>query len=40
MIFSTKRKKPSHPVLLFVGTPIEEVSPHKHLGVTLTNNLS
>ena len=40
LLFSAKRSKPSHPVLLFDGTPIEEVSQHKHLGVTLTNNLS
>ena len=30
MTFSAKRNKPSHPVLLFDGTPIEEVPQHKH----------
>ena len=39
LTFSTKRNKPSHPVLLFDGTPIEEVSQHKYLGVILIISL-
>ena len=40
MIFSTKRDKPVHPALYYEGNEIDIVSSHKHLGVTLSSNLS
>jgi hypothetical protein len=38
--FSAKMFKPAHPTLYFANEPIEIVSNHKHLGVTLSSNLS
>ena len=38
--FSAKRYKVKHPTLVFDNAPIEEVNCHKHLGVTLSSNLS
>ena len=40
IIFSTKRIKPSHPNIYYNNQIIENVSNHKHLGVTLCPNLS
>ena len=40
MIFFTKRDKPVHPALYCEGNEINTVSSHKHLGVTLSSNLS
>lgn len=40
MIFSTKRDKPVYPALYYEGNGIDTVSSHKHLGVTLSSNLS
>jgi hypothetical protein len=40
LIVSNKRNKPRHPVLYLDGTPVKRVNSHKHLGVTITNNLS
>ena len=39
-IFSTKRNKPQHQPLFHDNAPIDDVYSHKHLGVTLTSNLS
>ncbi len=39
IIFSTKRIKPSHPNIYYNNQIIENVSNHKHLGVTLCPNL-
>jgi hypothetical protein len=38
--FSAKMFKQAHPTLYFANEPIEIVSNHKHLGVTLSSNLS
>lgn len=38
--FSVKKLKSVHPTLYFANEPIEIVSNHKHLGVTLSSNLS
>ena len=40
IIFSVKRVKPSHPDLYFNKEMIDNVSNHKHLGVTICSNLS
>ena len=40
IIFSVKRIKPSHPNIYFNNQIIENVSNHKHLGVTLCSDLS
>ena len=40
MIFSVKCQKPLHPQLKYDNKAIESVSNHKHLGVTLSSNLS
>ena len=40
MIFSTKREKCDHPTLFMNDVPIELVSTHVHLGLTLSSNLS
>lgn len=40
MTFSTKQIKLTHPVLLFDNKVIDTVSNHKHLGVTISSNLS
>mgnify|MGYP000176344217 CR=1 FL=1 len=39
MIISTKKKKPAHDQLSFMNKPILRVNEHKHLGVTLSDNL-
>jgi len=38
--FSVKRVKPVHPTLFYENTPICEVRSHKHLGLTLSHDLS
>ena len=40
ILFSNKRKKPNHPVLNFDDSPVAKVDDQKHLGLTLTPNLS
>ena len=40
MIFSVKRNRTVHPPLRFNNILLQEVSSHKHLGVTLTSNLN
>lgn len=40
MIFSVKRHKPQHSSLYYNNEVIKTVSNHKHLGVTLSSNLS
>ena len=40
MIFSSKLIKPIHPPLNLANKPIDVVTQHDHLGVTLTYNLS
>ena len=40
MIFSVKRNRTVHPPLRFNNVQLQEVSSHKHLGVTLTSNLN
>ena len=40
MIFSAKQLRPNHPPLFFNNNEIQEVSNHKHLGVTLSSNLT
>jgi hypothetical protein len=40
MTLSRKIDKPIHPVLRMENHPITEVNEHKHLGVTLTSNLT
>ena len=35
MIFSRKRNRIDHPVILFNGTPVKNVDEHKHLGLLL-----
>jgi hypothetical protein len=40
MIISNKRNKPIHPDLIFDTTPIKRVSTHKHLGVTISHDLT
>ena len=40
MIFSVKRLRPNHPPLFFNNNEIQEVFNHKHLGVTLSSNLT
>ena len=40
IIFSVKRVKPSHPDLYFNNEMIDNVSNHKHLGVTICSDLS
>jgi hypothetical protein len=40
MIISNKRNKPIHPDLQFDNTTIKRVDDHKHLGVTISHDLS
>ena len=40
IIFSRKRNKIDHPVILFNGTPVKKVDEHKHLGLFLDSKLS
>ena len=40
MIFSVKRLRPNHPPLFFNNNEIQEVFNHKHIGVTLSSNLT
>jgi hypothetical protein len=40
MIFSVKWLRPNHPPLFFNNNEIQEVFNHKHLGVTLSSNLT
>ena len=40
VLFSCKRSKPVHPPLFFNNNPISRTSEQKHLGLTLTPNLS
>ena len=40
MTISTKKKKPFHPSLIFDNVHLKEVESHKHLGITICNNLS
>ena len=40
IIFSRKRNKIDHPVILFNDTPVKKVDEHKHLGLFLDSNLS
>ena len=40
MLISNKKIKINHPPLYFNGVQIKEVTEHKHVGVTLCNNLS
>ena len=40
MIFSCKQKKTQHPPLFFNGSQVSSKSEQKHLGLTLTTNLS
>ena len=40
MIFSKKRNKTDHPVILFNHTPVKKVEEHKHLGLVLDSKLS
>ena len=40
LIFSSKRNKPDHPILLIGNNPIPSSREHTHLGITLTSNLS
>ena len=40
MIMTRKRKKPKHPKLCMAGTVLNDVTAHKHLGVTLANDLT
>ena len=40
VIFSCKKNKPSHPQLIFNGNTVTGVKDQKHLGLTLTPNLS
>jgi hypothetical protein len=40
LIISRKRKKPVHPRLMMNGTTIKRVLSHKHLGVTISCDLS
>ena len=40
IIFSRKRNKIDHPVILFNDTPVKKVDEHKHLGLFLDSKLS
>ena len=40
IIFSTKRNKPQHQPRFYDNAHIDDVYSHKHLGVTLSSNLS
>jgi hypothetical protein len=40
LIISRKRTKPDHPPVTMRGTPIKRVPHHKHLGLTLSEDLS
>ena len=40
MVFSVKRHREYHPPLYFDNVEIEQVTSHKHLGLTLTPTLS
>ena len=40
LIFSRKRNKVDHPVVLFNNTPVKNVDEHKHLGLFLDSKLS
>ena len=40
MTISMKMKKPFHPSLIFDNVHLKEVESHKHLGITICNNLS
>ena len=40
VIFSRKRNKVDHPVILFNNTPVKRVDEHKHLGLFLDSKLS
>ena len=40
MVFSTKVNKPMHPSLIFQGKILTQSCQHKHLGLTLSDNLS
>lgn len=40
LIFSRKRNKSIHPQLVIDNTPITEVSDHRHLGITFSNDYS
>ena len=40
MVFSTKVNKPIHPSLIFQGKILTQLCQHKHLGLTLSDNLS
>ena len=40
LTISRKKNKQPSPPLYFGGTPIREVSSHKHLGITFTNDLN
>ena len=40
IIFSRKRNKIDHPVILFNDTPVKKVDEHKHLGLLLDSKLS
>ena len=40
MTISMKKKKPFHPSLIFDNVHLKEVESHKHLGITICNNLS
>jgi hypothetical protein len=40
MIISNKRNKPIHPDLHFDDTTIKRVENHKHLGVTISHDLT
>ena len=40
IVFSRKRNKIDHPVILFNDTPVKKVDEHKHLGLFLDSKLS
>ena len=40
LLFSCKKHTVEHPNLLFNGSTVTRVSEHKHLGLTITPNLS
>ena len=39
VLFSCKKGKVDHPVLIFNGSPVQHVSEHKHLGLILQPSL-
>ena len=39
IVFSAKRDRPVHPLLILNNNIIEDVTVHEHLGLTLSPNL-